>query len=47
MMVQVSNSPITEQEYNKALAKAEAAHTKFITKGDVEQAKERLQHARR
>eukprot|EP00878_Enallax_costatus_P014289 GHUV01014947.1.p1 GENE.GHUV01014947.1~~GHUV01014947.1.p1 ORF type:complete len:475 (+),score=186.52 GHUV01014947.1:340-1764(+) len=45
-MAMVSNSAISEQEYSKALTKAEAAHVKFITKGDVEQAKERLKHAR-
>ena len=45
--MQVSNSPITKEEYEKAKAKAAKAGAKFITKGDVQQALEKLQHARR
>lgn len=44
---QVSNSAVTQAEYDKALAKAQRGHSKFITKGDVQQAQERLQHARK
>ncbi|WIA39359.1 hypothetical protein OEZ86_005468 [Tetradesmus obliquus] len=45
-MSMVSNSAVTQAEYDKALAKAQRGHSKFITKGDVQQAQERLQHAR-
>jgi histone H3/H4 len=45
--VQVSNSPITLAEYNKAKERAQRAGGKFITKGDVQQALEKLQHANR
>lgn len=45
--MQVSNSPITPEEYERAKAKAARAGAKFITKGDVQQALEKLQHAQR
>jgi hypothetical protein len=47
LLLQVSNSELTQLEYDKALAKAQRGHSKFITKGDVQQAQERLQHARK
>jgi hypothetical protein len=47
LLSQVSNSEVTQLEYDKALAKAQRGHSKFITKGDVQQAQERLQHARK
>jgi histone H3/H4 len=46
-LLQVSNSLITEEEYNKAKEKASRAGAKFITRGDVQQALDKLQHARR
>lgn len=46
-LMQVSNSPVAQVEYEKALAKAQRGHSKFITKGDVQQALERLRHARK
>jgi histone H3/H4 len=45
--VQVSNSLITAAEYAKAKDRALRAGAKFITKGDVQQALEKLQHAHR
>ncbi|KAF8064520.1 KIN4A [Scenedesmus sp. PABB004] len=45
-MVLVSNSAVTEAEYEKALARASRGRGRFITKGDVAAAQERLQHAR-
>jgi len=44
---QVSNSLITPEEYDKAKKRAHKAGAKFITKGDVQQALDKLQHARR
>jgi hypothetical protein len=44
---QVSNSSITQEEYNKAKERAARSGAKFITKGDVQQALDKLQHARR
>jgi histone H3/H4 len=47
LLLQVSNSLITPQEYEKAKTRAARTGAKFITKGDVQQALEKLQHARR
>lgn len=43
---QVSNGPITQDEYDRAKRKAERAGAKFITKGDIAVAEKRLEHAR-
>jgi hypothetical protein len=45
MAPQVSNSEITEAEYDKAKARAQRSG-KFVTKGDMQAARERLQPAR-
>eukprot|EP00879_Flechtneria_rotunda_P020529 GHRR01021600.1.p1 GENE.GHRR01021600.1~~GHRR01021600.1.p1 ORF type:complete len:318 (+),score=144.59 GHRR01021600.1:596-1549(+) len=45
-MTMVSNSEVTQDEYGKAVAKSQRKGAKFTTKGDVQQAKERLEHAR-
>jgi histone H3/H4 len=44
---QVSNGLITQDEYDRAKKRADRAGAKFITKGDVQQALEKLQHAHR
>lgn len=44
--MQVSNQEVSEEEYARTLAKAQRNNSRFVTKGDVQLARERLQHAR-
>jgi hypothetical protein len=43
--VQVSNQEIEQSEYQRSFDRAKRSNGKFITKGDIQAAKQHLEHA--